>query len=147
MMARFVELNEEAVAIGLDLLIFPQGTRSKRLLPGHVGISQIALHLRIPIVPIGCNGSDEVYPGSSPIARRGHVVYRIGEPIPYEALAPFHIEEPFAPFTAKAERDHAAAFQGVADLVTERIDALLDPPYRRSEQAEIGSARGTARFV
>ena len=60
MMARFVALNREAVAIGLDLLVFPQGTRSRRLLPGHDGIAQMALHLQIPIVPIGCTGSDLV---------------------------------------------------------------------------------------
>ena len=51
MMGRFTELNEEAIAIGLDLLIFPQGTRAKRLLPGRVGIGQIALRLGVPIVP------------------------------------------------------------------------------------------------
>jgi 1-acyl-sn-glycerol-3-phosphate acyltransferase len=148
MMVRFVELNERAIAIGLDLLIFPQGTRSKRLLPGHIGISQIALHLKVPIVPVGCNGSDVVYPGASPFARRGHIVYRMGEPISYEELAPFHIDEPFAPFSAVAERDHAARFHGVADLVTERIDALLDPQYRLDAAASVEAAeKGIHRFV
>src|SRR5690606_15126531 len=89
MMARFTALNREAVAIGLDLLVFPQGTRSRRLLPAHDGIAQMALHLRIPIVPIGCNGADLVYPGASPFARRGRIVYRVGEPIPHAELAPF----------------------------------------------------------
>jgi 1-acyl-sn-glycerol-3-phosphate acyltransferase len=147
MMARFVRLNVEAVEIGLDLLVFPQGTRSKRLLPGHVGLSQMALHLRIPVVPVGCNGSDRLYPGALPVARKGRVVYRIGEPIPYEELAPFHVEERFAPFSAEAERDHAEAFQGVAALVTDRIDALLDPEYRRAEDASDDASRGSERFV
>jgi 1-acyl-sn-glycerol-3-phosphate acyltransferase len=147
MMARFVELNAEAAEIGLDLLIFPQGTRAKRLLPAHVGISQIALYLELPIVPVGCNGCDRVYPGSAPIARKGRIVYRIGEPISYEELAPFHVQESFAPFTAAAERDHAAAFEGVAKVVTERIDALLDPEYQRSEEAGVDAVRGSERFV
>lgn len=147
MMARFVELNREAADIGLDLLIFPQGTRAKRLLPSHVGISQIALHLRLPIVPIGCNGSDRVYPGSAPIGHRGRIVYRIGEPILYEDLAPFHVKESFAPFSATAERDHADAFEGVAALVTDRIDALLDPEYRRVQDVDPGAARSSERFI
>ncbi|MFO0690701.1 MAG: lysophospholipid acyltransferase family protein [Myxococcota bacterium] len=146
MMARFVELNREAVAIGLDLLVFPQGTRSKRLLPGHDGIGQMALHLQIPIVPVGCNGADLVYPGASPFARRGRIVYRVGEPIDQAELRAFHGGEDFAPFSAEAERRHGAAFAGVAALVTERIDALLDPEYRLAPE-EGATSRGVERFV
>lgn len=149
MMARFVALNREAAQIGLDLLVFPQGTRSRRLLPGHDGIAQMALHLRIPIVPVGCNGSDRVYPGGSPVARRGRIVYRIGRPIEWAELAPFHIDEPFAPFTSEAVRRHGERFRAVAALVTDRIDALLDPEYRRApdEESAHASPRGVERFV
>jgi len=146
MMARFVELNAEAVSIGLDLLVFPQGTRSKRLLPGHDGIAQMALHLQIPIVPVGCNGADLVYPGASPFARRGRIVYRIGEPIEPAELAPYAVGEAFAPFSAEAERRFGDRFAGVAELVTGRIDALLDPEYRRAETSD-ATARGVDRFV
>ena len=150
MMARFVELNEEARDLGVDLLIFPQGTRSIRLLPSHIGIAQIALHLRIPIVPVGCNGSEALYPGGSPFAKSGTVTYRIGEPIPYEELTPFHIAEDYAPFSGTAERDHGKAFRGVAELVTDRIEPLLDPPYQRAEHAQLTEGeenRGADRFV
>ncbi|MFP6656136.1 MAG: lysophospholipid acyltransferase family protein [Myxococcota bacterium] len=136
MMGRFVGLNVHAMKIGLDLLVFPQGTRSKRLLAGRIGISQIALHLKVPIVPIGCNGSDGVYPGPSPFARRGRITYRIGEPIPYEELSAFHIREPFTPFSAEAERNHVEKFDGVTNLVTDRIEELLDVEYHRAESAE-----------
>lgn len=147
MMTRFVGLNRKAMEIGLDLLVFPQGTRSKRLLPGHIGISQIALHLEVPIVPVGCNGSDGVYPTSSPIGRRGRIVYRFGEPIPYEELSPFHIKEPYTPFSAIAERDYAEQFRGVASLVTDRIEPLLDPEYRRADDGVGALEQGTKRFV
>lgn len=153
MMGRFVGLNEEAMKIGLDLLIFPQGTRAKRLLPSHIGISQIALHLKVPIVPVGCNGSDGVYPGRSPFARRGKIVYRFGESIPYEELHSFHIREPYTPFSLKAERDYASSFRGVADLVADRIESLLEPEYRRaetdvtSENADPATEQGADRFV
>ena len=148
MMARFVALNREAVSIGLDLLVFPQGTRSKRLLPAHDGIAQMALHLRIPIVPVGCSGSDLLYPGASPVARRGRVVYRIGESIPYDALRAHHVPEAYAPFSAEAEQRHGERFAAVAALVTDRIDALLDPAYRRADEREGGPlVRGVDRFV
>jgi 1-acyl-sn-glycerol-3-phosphate acyltransferase len=147
MMARFTELNEEAIAIGLDLLIFPQGTRSKRLLPGRVGIGQIALRLNVPIVPVGCNGSDEVYPTGSPFGKKGRIVYRIGEPLFEEDLEPFRFSEAYAPFSAAAERDHATSFQGLSDLVTNRIDTLLDSKYQRAVGAGIDATRGAQRFV
>ncbi len=147
MMARFVGLNRKAMEIGLDLLVFPQGTRSKRLLPGHIGIAQIALHLEVPIVPVGCNGSDGVYPGTSPFGRRGRIVYRFGEPISYDALSSFHIAEPYAPFSAMAERDYGKQFRGVASLVTDRIEPLLDPEYRRAGDEDGDVEQGSERFV
>ena len=108
----------------------------------------MALRLRIPIVPVGCNGSERLYPGGSPFAKRGTVAYRIGKPIHYEELAPFHVTEDYAPFSAAAERDHAKAFRGVADFVTRRIDSLLDPEYQLApeDSAEV-EARSSDRFV
>ncbi len=147
MMQRFVRLNEQAAKVGLDILIFPQGTRSKRLLPGHVGIAQIALHLKLPIVPVGCNGCDVLYPGGSPWAKRGTVVYRFGEPITHAEVEAMHIGEPFAPFTPDAEKKHHKKFQALSDLVTDRIELLLDEPYRRAPDAGTDSARGSDRFI
>lgn len=147
MMRRFVELNREAVKVGLDLLIFPQGTRSVRLLPGHIGISQIALHLKIPIVPIGCNGSDRCHPGASPWAKKGRIVYRFGHPIRYEDLAPFHVGEEYEPFSADAEQRHHVRFQGLADMLTDRIEELLDEPYRRGAPADADASGGSERFI
>lgn len=147
MMERFVELNAEAFDTGLDLLVFPQGTRSIRLLRGHGGIAQIALRFRRTIVPVGCNGSDRVYPASSPVARSGHIVYRIGQPIRYEDMAAFHIHEPFEPFTAEAERAYRDRFQGLTDVVMDRVNDLLDEPYRYGDGVPDEGTRGTARFV
>lgn len=147
MMSRFAELNREARDIGLDLLVFPQGTRATRLLPSHLGIAQMALHLKIPIVPVGCSGSDHVYPTGSPFAGKGRIVYRIGEPIRYEDLSPFHIAEEYVPFSATAERDHLAPFRAVAALVTERINPLLDPEYQLAEEVSEGGKRGADRFL
>jgi 1-acyl-sn-glycerol-3-phosphate acyltransferase len=147
MMREFVRLNERSFELGLDLLVFPQGTRSIRLPRGRIGMMEIALRYKKTIVPIGCNGCDLVYTGSLPIAKKGKVVYRIGEPIPYEELAEFHIDEPYEPFTAAAEHAHRAKFQGSVDLVMERINGLLDPEYQFSDDLESTGVRGTARFM
>jgi 1-acyl-sn-glycerol-3-phosphate acyltransferase len=147
MMKRFVELNLEAFEKGLDVLVFPQGTRSKRLPRGHIGLAQIALHSGRAIVPVGCSGSDLCYPTGSPIARRGHIVYRIGKPLTASEVDPFRTPEPFEPFTPEAEREHRERFQGLVDVVMDRINELVDEPYRRSEGGESDGTRGVSRFV
>ena len=147
MMREFVKLNERSFDLGLDLLVFPQGTRSVRLLPGRIGMMEIALRYQKTIVPIGCNGCDLVYQGSLPIAKKGKVVYRVGEPICYDELSEFHIDEPFDPFSAEAEHKHRDKFQGAVDLVMNRINDLVDPEYQFSDDLKSTGVRGTSRFI
>lgn len=145
MMERFVALNEQAFDIGLFVLVFPEGTRSKRLTVGRTGLAQMALRTGHAIVPIGCNGTDEVYPGDMPLASGGEVVYRIGRPITHDdELADFQIDEEFTPFTDDAEV-HADAFRGATAVVMSRINDLLDPKYRR-EAGEGTQVEGVDRF-
>lgn len=146
MMRRFVELNGEAFDKGVDVLVFPQGTRSKRLPRGHIGLAQIALAFKRTIVPVGCSGSDVAYPGSSPLARPAHIVYRLGEPITYEDMAPFHVPA-FEPFTPEAEEAHRPRFQALVDMVMDRINDLVDEPYQRSGPDDGDGVRGVSRFV
>jgi 1-acyl-sn-glycerol-3-phosphate acyltransferase len=147
MMRRFVELNEEASALSLDLLIFPQGTRSIRLSRGHGGLSQIAMHLGRTVVPVGCSGTDHIYPGSSPVARKGTAIYRFGEPIRPEDAAAWVPRGTFEPFTLEAEEAHKEAFQRYVDDVMQKIDGLVDPEYRYSADRESEGVEGSRRFV
>lgn len=147
MMRRFVELNAHALDIGLDLLVFPQGTRSIRLSRGHIGIAQAALALGATIVPVGCNGCDLVYPGRSMLSKPGRVVYRIGEPLTPEDVRDLAPDEPFVPFSRDAEARHRERFQALTDRVMERIDALLDERHRFSADRTSDGTRGTDRFV
>lgn len=147
MMGEFVRLNRHALDIGLDVLVFPQGSRSIRLSRGHIGLAQLALHLGATIVPVGCNGCDLVYPSKSFVSKPGKVVYRIGDPIPpstWKDLAP---KEPYAPFTRRAEELHRERFQAVVDRVMERIDGLLDERHRFSETRRSDGTQGTDRFL
>lgn len=147
MMRQFVRLNERSFELGLDLLVFPQGTRSIRLPRGRIGMMEIALRYKKTIVPIGCNGCDLVYTGSVPIAKSGTIIYRIGEPITYEDLSDYHIDEAYQPFSPEAEHKHRDRFQGAVDIVMERINDLLDPQYQFSDDMKSTGVRGTSRFM
>jgi 1-acyl-sn-glycerol-3-phosphate acyltransferase len=120
--------------------------RSIRLAKGHIGMAEMALYLEATIVPIGCNGSDRLYPGASPFAKGGRVVYRMGKPIPYEELSRFHISEKFKPFDPVDEKRHREKFQGLVDCVMDRIDGLLDPEYQCVD-SEDALRRETDRFL
>ncbi len=146
LMDRFVTMNREALALGLHVLVFPQGTRSRRLSKGHIGLAQVALHLGATIVPVGCSGSDEVYTSRSFIAKPGAITYRVGEPLPpstWSGLVP----DDATPFDRADEAAHRDGYQTVVDRVMEAIDGLVDEPYRfSSDQTSDGSA-GADRFV
>lgn len=144
MMDAFIRLNGQALEKGLYVMVFPEGTRSVSLQRGHIGIAQLALYFRVPIIPIGCSGSHRVYPGDFPLARRGRVVYRIGVPITYEEMFPYRIEGDFRPFSRESEERYRDRFQGLVDMVMGKIALLLD------EEHLVGGGRecvGVERFL
>lgn len=147
MMELFVVLNKHANEIGLDILIFPQGTRSKRLLPSHTGIAELAFYLKCPVVPVGCNGSDVAYPGGSPWASKGECVYRIGEPIYHGSLPEYEMNEPFQPFTSEADQQYGQQFKDFSNVITQRINTLLDEPYRLGGEGDDSTRDESDRFI
>lgn len=148
MIREVMRLNRLALDLGQHLLVFPQGTRSVRLSRGHIGVAQVAQHLGVDVVPVGCNGSDRVYPGNSPFASGGRIVYRIGAPLRLDGpeLAPHRVNEPFQPFTLEAAV-HRDAFQAMTDVVMDHINELLDEPYRYSSDRSSDGVGGMDRFV
>ncbi|MSP92967.1 MAG: hypothetical protein EXR79_14385 [Myxococcales bacterium] len=132
----------------MKFLVFPQGTRSKRLSQGHTGMVQVAQHLGLPIVPVGCSGSDRVYPTNSPFAQGGRIVYRIGAPLAWDGpeLGPHRVTEPFRPLSKEAQR-HNASFRTATDIVMAKIDGLVDEPYRYADDLRSDGVRGVNRFL
>ncbi|MFT5430662.1 MAG: 1-acyl-sn-glycerol-3-phosphate acyltransferase [Myxococcota bacterium] len=133
--------------LGQHLLVFPQGTRSKRLTRGHTGLVQMAQHLGATIVPVGCNGSDLVYPGNSPFAKGGKIVYRIGAPITVDApaISAARVPEDALPFSRGAAA-YSEQYQSITDVVMDRINDLLDPEYQRQVGVEAES-EAVSRFI
>ena len=149
MIEQVMRLNRFALDFGQHLLVFPQGTRSIRLSRGHIGMAEVAQHLGVDVVPVGCSGSDQVYPGNSPFAKGGRVVYRIGERLRLDGpeLAAHRVTQSFRPFTLAAADRHRASFQGMTDVVMDHINRLLDPPYRFAEDHEPEGPSGADRFI
>jgi len=150
MMAQVTRLTREALdRHRLNVLVFPQGTRSKRLPKGHTGLVQMAQHLGRTIIPVGCNGSDEAYPGSSPFSKGGHLVYRIGQPLAIDGpeLLPHRVTTPFTPFSSEATEAHGEEFRAATDVVMDRINDLLDPEYQYSPDKASDGVEEISRFV
>jgi 1-acyl-sn-glycerol-3-phosphate acyltransferase len=148
MIDQVMRLNRQALEFGQHLLVFPQGTRSVRLSRGHIGVAQVAQHLGVDVVPVGCNGSNLVYPGNSPFAQGGRIVYRIGKPLRLDGseLRDYRVTEPFRPFTLDAGV-HRKAFEGMTAVVMDHINELLDPEYQYADDQVSDGVRGMDRFV
>ncbi len=146
MMEKVRELNKEALfEKKLNLLVFPEGTRSKRLKEGHIGVAEVALSTKIPVIPVGCNGSDKCYPGDSPIIKKNcRVVYRIGKPLTVDGeLKEYKIAKDFVPFTPEVEKKYRKKFEGAINLMMRKINELLDPEYQMDKNTRIKTGMDT----
>jgi 1-acyl-sn-glycerol-3-phosphate acyltransferase len=130
LMARVAEINFRALFDkNLNVIIFPEGTRSLTLGTGKTGIAHLALKSGKKVVPVGCNGSDRVYSGNLPWAKSGTIVYRVGTPIdPREIVG--DIDRSFVPFSSDAEIKLKDEFREFTQFVMERINELLDKQHR-----------------
>jgi 1-acyl-sn-glycerol-3-phosphate acyltransferase len=66
--------------------VYPEGTRSPdgRLYRGRTGIARLALLAEVPIIPVGCVGTDAVQPVGTLIPKLGHkVAIRFGKPMDF----------------------------------------------------------------
>lgn len=149
LMGLVVRISQKALLTQkISLLIFPEGTTSLSLRKGQIGVAQMALKTQAPVIPVGANGLDKLYPGLSPFSRGGQALYRIGYPLSIaDDLAPFAVTEPFTPFTPMATAKFGDRFRAATDLIMDRLNNLLDPPYQFSPDAPPSELRGARRFV
>lgn len=150
MIRRVVELNRRAIRdLQIDVLVFPEGTRSRRLGKGHNGLAQMSQHLGADIIPIGCSGSDRLYPGNKPFSRGGRVIYRIGRAMPVDGpdLGPYRVDDDVLPLTNEAAQRHGERYTRITRVVMDRINELLDPEYQYSGEEAAGGTQGMDRFV
>ena len=80
----------DSLDIALDVLrrgeafgIYPEGTRSRdgRLYRGRTGVAHLAMTARVPVVPVGLQGTQEIQPVGTRLPRLAKVTVRFGTPI------------------------------------------------------------------
>ncbi|WP_051904556.1 lysophospholipid acyltransferase family protein [Hippea jasoniae] len=122
------KLNYQAIyEKNLNITIFPEGTRSKTLTYPKPGLAQIALALKVPVVPIGCSGSDKAHPGNAPVPiKNSTITYRIGKPIKLHEV--YKLNEEFEPFVSYPE-EYKKIFEEAMQLVMSKIARLVDKEY------------------
>ncbi|MGE0494660.1 MAG: lysophospholipid acyltransferase family protein [Vulcanimicrobiota bacterium] len=149
MAEQVVRINREALERGYMPLVFPQGTRSRRLSRGYTGLAQVAGHVGASIIPVGVSGADRLYPDSKPFSRGGTVIYRVGQPLRPDGpeLAPFRVETPYVPLSLEAGRNHQAKFEGQTEVVMDAINQLLEPDYQYSDDRASDGVSGVRRFL
>jgi cytidylate kinase len=113
-----IETSVNCIQNGKNLLIFPEGTRSKdgRVGKGKSGVALVASKVHADIIPVGINFQGEK------LHFRSKVVVRIGEPIPADSL----------PSTENlSERELLKTLRtGVMPPIMDSIHALVDEPEK-----------------
>ncbi|MBF0225062.1 MAG: 1-acyl-sn-glycerol-3-phosphate acyltransferase [Desulfobacterales bacterium] len=131
-MNRVSKLSKDALLKkGLSLIIFPEGTRTTKLIEGKTGMAQLAVHTKKTIIPVGCSNCENVYKGNLPFAKSGKVVYRVGKPLSFDgALKEFRIDQEFILFSDESKTKYNSIFEAITKIVMENINNLIDERYR-----------------
>jgi 1-acyl-sn-glycerol-3-phosphate acyltransferase len=81
---------ERALAGGISVMMFPEGTRSKdgALLPFKDGAFALAIRAQVPVLPIALAGTREMRPKHSRWFGKAHAGAKILAPIPTRGLGP-----------------------------------------------------------
>jgi len=66
--------------------IYPEGTRSPdgRLYRGRTGVGWLALHARVPVIPVAMSGTRRMLPPGAKVPRLGRVQVKIGKPLSFD---------------------------------------------------------------
>ncbi len=80
---RSLQLAGERIRAGSNILVYPEGTRSRtgQVLPFKKGPFVLALEAQVSIIPVAIVGSDQVLPAGGFKPRPGVMHMKIGEPI------------------------------------------------------------------
>jgi 1-acyl-sn-glycerol-3-phosphate acyltransferase len=84
--AESISTIEDLLTERWALLAFPEGSRTRdgRLHRGKTGIARLATSARVPVLPVGIQGTFEALPHGRSLPRRAKVEVRFGKPLRFD---------------------------------------------------------------
>lgn len=124
--ARTIQEAEQRLKNGASIAIFPEGSRSKtgKMAVFKKGAFQMAMNLKLPIVPVTINGSYKIMPIHSYLIHPHRMELIIHEPIPTAALV------------AESPREAVSLVRQLSDESKQQIESGLWPEYQTPKPPE-----------
>ena len=131
------EMLEAALALlngGALFGIYPEGTRSPdgRLYRGRTGIGWLALHARVPVIPVAMIGTDRILPPGHRLPRPGRIKIRVGQPLAFDEYA----DQP------AGARQRRAVTDRVMEAIRELSGQEFVPMYASVRKEQLAAANG-----
>jgi 1-acyl-sn-glycerol-3-phosphate acyltransferase len=131
------EMLDAALALlkdGALFGIYPEGTRSPdgRLYRGRTGIGWLALHARVPVIPVAMIGTERILPPGRRIPRPGRIKIRVGQPLLFDEYAD----------QAAGARQRRAVTDQVMEAIRELSGQEFVPMYASVRKEQIAAASG-----
>ena len=145
MMQLSVQKTRANVAKGEHVHVYPQGSIARRLIPGKVGMIELALDLGLPILALGVSGCRESFIGKSPLVRpNSRIIVRFDSSL--YAVPREEFPHDYRPFHPDDTERHRARLERHTSCVMERINALLEPDYQWATDLQSDAKTGIRRF-
>lgn len=114
--------------------IYPEGTRSPdgRLYRGRTGVGWLALHAKVPVIPVAMLGTERMLPPGQRIPRPGRVKILVGEPLLFDE----YFDQP------AGARQRRAVTDRVMSAIRELSGQEYAPMYASVRKEQLAAATG-----
>ncbi len=115
--------------------IYPEGTRSPdgRLYRGRTGVGWLALHAKVPVIPVAMLGTERMLPPGQRLPRPGRIQIRVGEPLMFDE----YFDQP------AGARQRRAVTDRVMSAIGELSGQEFVPMYASVRKEQLAAAAGT----
>lgn len=132
---QMMDVCKSALAAGIPIMMFPEGTRSKtgELLPFRDGAFRLAIEAGVPILPLALAGTRDCRPKGSKWFGRANAAVRVLDPIPTKGFGPDDVPR----LRDRARGVIEAALPELRASIGARQAPLSVPPTRPAETASL----------